>query len=468
MANPPPSDATALAKHLTETFTPRTQGDETRFAVESLKAAHDQTTSQQATMKEQIDNRLDDVFEQLSAIQAMQEQIGKMKEHIAVLSREKEELTATVSTIHDNFRSLQLQVAAQDGLRVYHTDFLDSAAASPKVSTQPTDRFEDEDHAMLIDPESAIESKESPADHDMSMTITNVQLPDSSSRAPFFQATPERAMPPPSFVTPMKLTGYRAATPGSGNTMMPDTAGFNKYGGPFHMAPGSFLAASSEAHDENLAQRPKRARRHSAVPLEDLALQLSPITEGTTQLAEPMPVTDVDKTLWRETWQLKGKPGTLEEFARKKKSAMLSSDVNVDKERPRKRYTASDFEKLPAPEEKKRKRVPRQQPSAVNSMPPPSFTHTRRPFRASRIPGYLRGKDFLGGKGFHAATKSRNAIPPGQAPEDTPPKKDSHANGDEDDEEDDEEAPQTPGKAASSLLQQFGVRKTKASKKAAK
>lgn len=148
---------------------------------------------------------------------------------------------------------------------------------------------------------------------------------------------------------------------------------------------------------------------------------------------------------------------------------------------PRKRYTASDFDKLPAPQENKRKRASHQpntaqplaaveldasQSSAKSSMPPPSSSQTRRPSRASKIPGRFGGNDVLTGKAFLAATNSRTSLSSSQARNETanPSQKSIHIHADDDD---DEEL-QTPGKAASSLLQQFGSRKTKVSKNATK
>lgn len=97
-------------------------------------------------------------------------------------------------------------------------------------------------------------------------------------------------------------------------------------------------------------------------------------------------------------------------------------------------------------------------------MPPPSSFQTGRPSRAWKIPGRFGGKDILTGKAFLGATNSRGALPPSQARNDTAsaPQKSIRFDGD------DNEQPEVPGNAASSLLLQFGSRKTKISKKAAK
>lgn len=215
-------------------------------------------------------------------------------------------------------RNLKLQVAAQDGLRVYHKDFLHGAVASPNTSSQQRGQFEgisipiaismecpvvnscvlDNEDAMSTDLDADIEPEMPPSDPDVSMTL-------------------------PGFVTPKHLTDHGATTPGTVRTMMPDTAGLKRYDGPF--VP---FDESSEHHEENVPKRPKRARRQSVAPLETFTL--SPITED-NELPELKPVTGVDKTLWRESWQQSGKPGTLEDYARKQKMATLFSDITDSK-----------------------------------------------------------------------------------------------------------------------------------------
>ncbi|KAE9981757.1 hypothetical protein BLS_006991 [Venturia inaequalis] len=400
----------------------QTVSSEQQRAVERLRADQDGITTQHASLQDHNDRRFKDVFNQLLVIQTL-------KERIADLEREKDELKAFVSTVQNDVRNLKLQVAAQDGLRVYHKDFL-----------------HDNEDAMSTDLDADIEPEMPPSDPDVSMTL-------------------------PGFVTPKHLTGHGATTPGTVRTMMPDTAGLKRYDGPF--VP---FDESSEHHEENVPKRPKRARRQSVAPLETITL--SPITED-NELPELKPVTGVDKTLWRESWQQSGKPGTLEDYARKQKMATLFSDITDSKERSRKRYTASDFDKLPAPEEKKRKRAFHQpntaQPltaadlyasklSATTSMPPPSSSKTSRPSRTSKIPGRFGGKDILTGQAFLAATKSRSTLSFSEAGNQAanPPQKSVDADGD------DHEEPYTSGRAASSLLQQFGSRKTKVSKNATK
>lgn len=232
-------------------------------------------------------------------------------------------------------QSLKLQVAAQDALRVYHKDFLHNAVASPKTSSQHGEQFEglslcvgtsmdcaisksrvlDQDDAMSTDQDAAIEPEMPQSDPDVSTTLTGFTM-----LAPH-HAT-EFSMPPRNFFTPKRLTDYGAATPGSASTMMPDTVGFKRYDGPSERK--VLFAESSDNHDENVNKRAKRVRRHSVAPLETLAL--SPITED-NELPEMEQVTGMDKTLWRESWQQSGKLGTLENYARKQKMAMLCSDV---------------------------------------------------------------------------------------------------------------------------------------------
>lgn len=103
MANSPESETTELVKQLLERLaistaredqavaisTLQTQGSETRAAVESLKADHDESTVQQSFLKDQTDKRFNEVFTQLAAIQTLNEKIAE-------LSREKEELIAIV------------------------------------------------------------------------------------------------------------------------------------------------------------------------------------------------------------------------------------------------------------------------------------------------------------------------------------------------------------------------------------
>lgn len=184
-------------------------------------------------------------------------------------------------------------------------------------------RVIDDEITMLTDLDAAMEPEVSPSDPDVSMTLNAFQMPVTSVQAPRQYATPEYMMPPPSFCTPKNLACY-GATPGSVNTMMPDTVGFDRYDGPFQLSHISLFAESLDDHDENVDKRPKRARRHSAAPLEGLAL--SPINEDNEQ-PDLEPITGVDKTLWRENWEQSGRPGTLEDYARKQKAAMLSSDI---------------------------------------------------------------------------------------------------------------------------------------------
>lgn len=189
-------------------------------------------------------------------------------------------------------------------------------------------RVIDEEDAMSTDLDAAIEPEMPPSDPDVSMTLAAFQMPTTSIHASRY-ATPEYTMPPPNFVTPKHPAGYGATTPGSVNTMMPDTVGFNRYDGPFQIPHRTLFGESFEHYDENVNKRSKRARRHSVAPLEILAL--SPITEDNELLEpparEPEPITSLDKTLWRESWQQSGKQGTLEEYARAKKVEMLHSDI---------------------------------------------------------------------------------------------------------------------------------------------
>ncbi|TID17119.1 hypothetical protein E2P81_ATG09675 [Venturia nashicola] len=394
---------------------------------------------------------------------------------IADLEMEKDELKAFVSTIQNDIRNLKLQVTAQDGLRVYHKNFLHSAVASPKTLSQQGEQFKNKEDAIPTDLDAAVEPEMPPSDPDVSMTLTAFTLPTMPAMTPRY-ATPEFTIAPPNFVTPKHLIGYGATTPSSVNTVKPDTVGFNQYDGPFQIPRIVPFAESSDHDDENVFKRLKRVRRHSVAPLETLTL--SPITED-KELPELEPVTGLDKTLWRESWQQSGKPGTLEDYARKQKMAMLFSDITNEKERPRKRYTASEFDKLPAPEQNKRKRA-RHQPNtaqplaavdlnasqlpATKSMPPLSSSQRGRPSRASKIPGRFGGNDILTGQAFLAATNPRSALASGKGRNQAADPSQDEINTDGDDDDD----PQTQGKAASSLLQQFGSRETKVSKRASK
>lgn len=161
-------------------------------------------------------------------------------------------------------------------------------------------RVIDDENTMLTDLNAAMKPEVSPSDPDVSMTLTDFQMPATSLHAPRQHATPEYMMPPPSFSTPKNLAPYGVATPGSVNTMMPDTVGFNRYDGPFQLPHRSLFAESSDDRDENVDKRPKRTRRHSVAPLEGLAL--SPINEDNEQ-PDVEPITGVDKTLWRENWE---------------------------------------------------------------------------------------------------------------------------------------------------------------------
>jgi hypothetical protein len=107
--------------------------------------------------------------------------------------------------------------------------------------------------------------------------------------------------------------------------MMPDTPEIHRYDGPAQVPQKPVFLKHPELIDENFHKRPKRARRYSILPRENLIL--APISEGTNEQSVPEPVRGIDKTLWRETWEQRGKPGTLEDFARQNKVAILQSDI---------------------------------------------------------------------------------------------------------------------------------------------
>jgi hypothetical protein len=245
------------------------------------------------------------------------------------------------STVQDGLDQLRLQVAAQDGIRVLK-DFLPSARSSPKGPTQQHEQIEgnlsqqditrlainscviDED-AVVTDVDT-VEPNVLSNNQDISMTASgaDLEVPIVPVNGPRNKATPEFMIPPPpSFHTPKSLVAKGMPSPGTVGTIMPDTPGFNRYDGPAQMPQKPLFAENPKPVDENSNKRAKRARYLSIIPSENLIL--SPITEDTNEQSVLEPVKQIDKILWRETWEQRGKPGTLEDFARKQKAATLHS-----------------------------------------------------------------------------------------------------------------------------------------------
>lgn len=280
---------------------------------------------------------------------------------------------------------------------------------------------------------------------------------------------------------------------------MPDSPGFHSYDGPAQMPLKPVFLENAEHADQDSDKKAKRARRQSMVPRDNSVLP--PITEDTHEHTVAKPITNMEKKLWREEWERREKPGSLENFALQKKVAMLHSDIIegngeslfddflvyvIDRlaARPRTRYIASAFDQLtdtapePASQAVKRKRHQSNtaqplvtandlslfQPSMTSNIDEASSARPRRTSRTSNIPKFLAGAETLMGKEFLAATKVRSVPSASQTRHETI---NTNRTGHYEDDEDEE--PQTPGgTAASTLLQAFGSRKIKISKKVAK
>lgn len=154
---------------------------------------------------------------------------------------------------------------------------------------------------------------------------TGLQVPLVPANVPRGKETPEIMMPLPNYYTPKSLTTQAVPSPGTVGTAMPDTPGFAGYDGPASIPPKPLSAESSETVGENANKRVKRVLRTAIVTRKDLVF---PPIADTKQLALE-PLKRIDKTLWREAWEQNGKPGSLEDFARRQKLAtMHSTDIN--------------------------------------------------------------------------------------------------------------------------------------------
>jgi hypothetical protein len=182
--------------------------------------------------------------------------------------------------------------------------------------------------AVIIDANTATEPDIPTSDPDISMTISSriaLEVPKLPASGPRKKATPESMLPPITLRTPNNSIIQRMTSPGTIGTIMPDTIGMYRYDRPAQFPQKPVFLEHPEPIDENSHKRAKRARCHSTI-LRDNSI-LSPITDGTNYQSVLEPVRGVDKTLWRETWEQCGKPGTLEDFARQQKVALLHSDI---------------------------------------------------------------------------------------------------------------------------------------------
>jgi hypothetical protein len=163
---------------------------------------------------------------------------------------------------------------------------------------------------------------------DVSVTLTSgfaAEMASLHANAPRSLTTPELMPPPPTYNTPQNFFRRIMPSPDTVGTVMPDTPGMGHYDGPTQLPQKPVFPEQSAYADENNDKRAKRTRHHSIMPNGITAL--FPITENINEQSETVPLTKLDKDLWREPWEAAGRPGSFEDFARQQKVAMLHGDL---------------------------------------------------------------------------------------------------------------------------------------------